>query len=841
ADVNVGTSKTVTLAGATLTGAAAGNYTLTSVSTTTANITQAAAAITFGALPAGKKVGDAAFSAGATTTLGTISYSSANTAVATVNASTGSITLVAPGVTTITATVSGTANFTGSTASQTLNVAAAGGAGYITNIIPVLTLPTRNSPVGTNGWTITNAPTDNAAADYWKMISNNAVLTTPSFDLNAYTAETCVLKLGTFGTVTQAKQTITVSVSTNNGSTFTVLTNQTPTSSGTNTMAAIDLSGLSGSQVQLRFANTNGDASIGVRFYEAAITGTGSASATPTITPSGTFPALTTTYGTPSSSSNSVLVSGGSLTADITATAPEGFEVSNNGATYGATATFAQTSGFANGTLYLRLAATAAAGSRSGNVTLSSTGATQVNVPVAASTVAAKALSVTAVAKAKIYGDSDPVFTYTSDGLVNGDSLTGSLSRVAGESVGTYAIGLGTLTNPNYNISFTGADLSVSAKAITVTADAKSKSYGGTDPALTYQVTSGALVPGDSLTGALSRVAGENVGTYAISSTLANANYDVTFVPASLTIGKAIQTITGLASADSIFYGAADYTLAVTKGASSSALSFSSSEPGVATIDASGLVHVVGAGTTTFTVNQAADANYNAAVVVTQTLTVRKIDQTITGLAATDSKVYGGEPFNLAATASSGLDVSYASSDTAVATVSGNVVTILKAGSTVITASQAGDNNYMAAPAVTQTLTVVRATPTITVAPMASDITYGQTLADSTLTGGTANTPGTFAFTTPSISPNVGTANQGLTFTPNDTANYNTATTSVSVTMGKANQTITGLAAADSKMYGAADYTLSVTKGASSSALSFSSSEPGVATIDASGLVHVVG
>ncbi|NBV97201.1 MAG: fibronectin type III domain-containing protein [Verrucomicrobia bacterium] len=67
ADVDVANGKTVTLESATLTGADAGNYTLTSVSTTTANITQGAAAITFGALPAGKKVGDAAFSAGATT------------------------------------------------------------------------------------------------------------------------------------------------------------------------------------------------------------------------------------------------------------------------------------------------------------------------------------------------------------------------------------------------------------------------------------------------------------------------------------------------------------------------------------------------------------------------------------------------------------------------------------------------------------------------------------------------------------------------------------------------------------------------------------------------------
>jgi hypothetical protein len=124
---------------------------------------------------------------------------------------------------------------------------------------------------------------------------------------------------------------------------------------------------------------------------------------------------------------------------------------------------------------------------------------------------------------------------------VGGDVLSGSLSRVAGEDVGTYAIS-STLANANYDVTFVPASLTVGKAAITVTADAKSKVYGAADPALTYQVTTGALVGGDVLSGSLSRVAGEDVGTYAISSTLANANYDVTFVPASLTISASAPT-----------------------------------------------------------------------------------------------------------------------------------------------------------------------------------------------------------------------------------------------------------------------------------------------------------
>jgi len=118
-----------------------------------------------------------------------------------------------------------------------------------------------------------------------------------------------------------------------------------------------------------------------------------------------------------------------------------------------------------------------------------------------------------------------------------------------------------------------------------------------------------------------------NAGTYTLTATVASdSSYnEASSTPTAFTIARADQTITGLAATDSKTYGGIymDFDLAVTKGASSSALSFASSEPGVATINpTTGSVHIVGAGTTTLTVNQAGDANYNAAPAVTQTLTV---------------------------------------------------------------------------------------------------------------------------------------------------------------------------------------------------------------------------
>jgi hypothetical protein len=91
----------------------------------------------------------------------------------------------------------------------------------------------------------------------------------------------------------------------------------------------------------------------------------------------------------------------------------------------------------------------------------------------------------------------------------------------------------------------------------------------------------------------------------------------------------------------------------------------------------------------------------------------------------------------------------------------------------------------------TTRIEVIKATPTITNVPTASTITYGQTLASSTLSGGSASVEGTFDFTTPSTAPNAGTESQGVTFTPTDTTNYNTVTSTINVPVNKATPTAT--------------------------------------------------
>jgi hypothetical protein len=163
--------------------------------------------------------------------------------------------------------------------------------------------------------------------------------------------------------------------------------------------------------------------------------------------------------------------------------------------------------------------------------------------------------------------------------------------------------------------------------------------------------------------------------------------------------------------------------------------------------------------------------------------------QTIT-FGALPNVTYGVAPITLSATASSGLAVSYAVTS-GPATLSGNMLAITGAGTVMVTASQAGNGIYSAATPVTQSFTVNAATPSVTVWPTASSITFGQTLGSSILSGGAASVSGTFGFTNPATAPVSGTNTQGVVFTPTDLANNNSVSGTVNVTAVPAAQTIT--------------------------------------------------
>jgi hypothetical protein len=169
-------------------------------------------------------------------------------------------------------------------------------------------------------------------------------------------------------------------------------------------------------------------------------------------------------------------------------------------------------------------------------------------------------------------------------------------------------------------------------------------------------------------------------------------------VPQSFSIGKSTQTITFAALANKAF-GDADFTVGAT---SSSGLSVSFAASGNCTVTGS-TIHLTGGGACTITAKQAGDANFNAANDVPQNFTIGKSNQTIT-FGALTNRTFGNSDFTVSATASSGLAVSFdASGQCAIA---GTTVHLTGAGSCTITAKQAGDSNFDAAPDVPQSFTI---------------------------------------------------------------------------------------------------------------------------------------
>jgi hypothetical protein len=287
-------------------------------------------------------------------------------------------------------------------------------------------------------------------------------------------------------------------------------------------------------------------------------------------------------------------------------------------------------------------------------------------------------------------------------------------------------------------------------------------------------------------------------------------------------------------------YGNSPFTLAATT-SSNLPITYSSSDLTVATISGS-IVTVLKAGSTTITAKQAGNNNYNPAADVAQSLTVSKAPQTIT-FAALSSKTFGDAPFTLAGTSSSGLSVTYASNNTAVATVSGNTVTIVGAGAATITAKQAGNNNYNAAVDVAQSLTVNKASQTITFAALSSK-TFGDApfTLSATSSSGLAPTYTSSNTAVATVSGNtvtiVGAGIASITARQAGNSNYNAGETSRQLTVNKSLQTITFTALAN-KTFSDAPFTLSGTSSVGLP-LTYSSSNTGVATVSGN-TVTIVG
>jgi hypothetical protein len=216
-----------------------------------------------------------------------------------------------------------------------------------------------------------------------------------------------------------------------------------------------------------------------------------------------------------------------------------------------------------------------------------------------------------------------------------------------------------------------------------------------------------------SITGDLVTLAGAGVCTV-IASQAGNADYE----PASdllraFTVVRASQRITFAPPGDRTF-GDPAFPL---NASATSGLPVSFSAGGPCTV-AGGAAMPVGGGSCVITASQGGNADYEPAADVARTFVIAAAGQTIT-FAPLPDRTFGDAPFSPAATASSGLPVSFGVLGGACA-LAGAGVTITAAGACTVTASQGGDANYLPAPSVSRAFVIARAGQTIAFAPLPS-------------------------------------------------------------------------------------------------------------------------
>ena len=140
------------------------------------------------------------------------------------------------------------------------------------------------------------------------------------------------------------------------------------------------------------------------------------------------------------------------------------------------------------------------------------------------------------------------------------------------------------------------------------------------------------------------------------------------------------------------------------------------------------------------------------------------------------------DKIRFSATATSGMDVVYLSSDSTIAYVENDSLIILRSGTVAITAYQAGNDRYNSA-GQTKTVVIQPVPVVITALPVASNISIGHPLGDSRLTGGEASVEGEFAWANPDILPELGTTAYDVIFTPVNAAIYAVTALQVEVTV----------------------------------------------------------
>lgn len=303
---------------------------------------------------------------------------------------------------------------------------------------------------------------------------------------------------------------------------------------------------------------------------------------------------------------------------------------------------------------------------------------------------------------ARKYGEKNPSFAISYSGFVNGETSSvvttkakASTTATTTSDIGQYPITLSGAVAANYTINYSEGTLTIEKATLTVTANSSARKYGEANPDLSLSYSgfanneSEAVLTTAPVATTVASVTSE-VGSYDITLSGGVAtNYDFVYISGTLTIGKAILTVT--ADNKSRAYGEENPTLTL----SYSGFVNDESESALTVLPSASCEATAGsaAGVYTITVQGGEAANYEFNY-VNGTLTIGASEAKMS-IAEIGAKTYGEAPFALhVSSTNTESPITYSIKDESVATIDGGIVTILKAGRTEITASQAASTNF---------------------------------------------------------------------------------------------------------------------------------------------------